>query len=81
MAEISIREAYEALGGGWVRIADIQSITGQTPEGLSWEVKRLMATEPAFRAEAEPMITRITDQDRRYGVRIGGQVRHLIRFE
>lgn len=80
MTEISIREAYEILGGTWVRIADIQSITGQTPAEIEKEVQELRKDE-SFRAEADPMPSRITEHDRRFGPKIGGEQVHMIRFE
>lgn len=78
----TIREAYDIIRGhngrDWVRIATIQAVTGMRAEELATEIKRLMDTDPHFQAEPEPLGHRVTEDDERYAVEIGGEPRHLI---
>lgn len=79
---MQIAEAYRIISqhnrSAWVALATIAAMTGQTPAELAAEVNQLMATDENFRAEPEPMRWRITDDARRYAVKVGDEDRHQI---
>lgn len=76
-----IREAYDIIRdhnrNRYVRITEIQAMTGLTAGDLATEIAALMA-DTSFTAEPQPFGHRITADDRRYQVMIGGEARHLI---
>ncbi len=80
--QLTIREAYDIARGhngrDWVRIAVIQTLTGMRRQELAEEITRMVDTDPYFRAEPEALRHRVTEDDERYAVKIGGEDRHLI---
>lgn len=77
-----IFEAYQTIsqhnGRAWVTIATIAAATGMRPAEMATEINHLMATDENFRAEPQPHRHRITADDKRYAVKIGGEERHMI---
>ena len=81
MTTESLRETYETLKSWedtqWISLALVAEIAGCTPEELAAAVTQALADED-FRAEPQPHRHRLTDEDRRHAVTIGGEPRHLI---
>ena len=75
-----IAVAITEAGTEWVRIEDIAKTTGMQPAELAEAIKGLMGAE-GFRAEPQPFGHRITDWDREHAPVIGGEARHLVRWE
>ena len=74
-----IIEAYQALGRGWVRIADIAKQTDLGRDEIAEAITELM-NDDNFCAEPEPFGHRLTEWDRWFAPVIGGEARHLIRW-
>jgi phage portal protein BeeE len=75
-----IVEGYGNRYGQWVRVSEIAEKAGLTKEDLKPALEELM-DDPDFRAEPEPSRHRITAEDRKYAPVIGGEARHLIRWD
>lgn len=81
---MEISEAYDIARAAktdrsaWVKISTIQAFTGGTPAQLAERITDLVNADDNFRAEPQPHRHRLTEDDRRYAVRIGGEDRHLI---
>jgi hypothetical protein len=72
--------AYTNSGEGWARIAEIAKAAGLSPEQMDRGIKDLI-TEPGFRAEGQPLNSKITEADRKYAVIVGGEPRHMINWQ
>lgn len=72
-----ITEAYGNPAGRWVRVADIAAAANLTPTDIHNAITELLDDDD-FRAEPDPIGSRITDADRYYAPVIGGEPRHLI---
>jgi hypothetical protein len=78
-----IARAYGALGGKgtFVRLARIADMVDMTTEQIEAGVQHLYRTDDAF--DAVPMTNQgdLTAEDRAAAVKVGGQPRHLIRWQ
>ncbi|SNY29103.1 hypothetical protein [Paractinoplanes atraurantiacus] len=79
---MEIREAYDIIrahnGSDWVSIETLHAMIGGSFRELADKIRQLVDTDEHFRAEPQPFGHRITEQSRRYAVKIGGEDRHLI---
>lgn len=75
-----ILEAYGNRYGTWVSITEIADTAGITKEDLAEAITELLECDD-FHAEPHPFSFRITDRDREICPVIGGEARHLIRFQ
>lgn len=72
-----IIEAYQAIGGEYVRIEEIAKRAGLSREEIAEAIEELIEDED-FRAEPQPFGHRITDWERENAPVIGDEARHLI---
>jgi hypothetical protein len=75
-----IIEAYSEHWGRWARIEEIATPAGLTQAELEAAITELL-NDNAFRAEPQPFNRRITEWDRANAPIIGGEARHIIRWE
>ena len=72
----TIREAYDIIrghnGDDWVAIATVQAVTGMRRDELVAAITEIAVKDDNFRAVPEVFPWRVTEEDRRYAVRIGG---------
>lgn len=81
--EAAIAIIFEAIGNRpneWIRIAEVARITGLSQDELSRAIRELHDGE-GFWADPEPFVFRISQEDKASEVLIGGEARHLIRWE
>lgn len=81
--EAAITEIFETIGnrpGEWIRLSEVAAVTGLTREDFGPAIEELL-TDDSFRAEPEPFSFRITEADQAAAPIIGGEARHLIRWE
>lgn len=76
-----IAVAYTNLGGGWVRIEKIAKAAGLSAGEMAQAVTQLVREDEGFRAEPQPFNHRITAWDKVNAPNIGGEARHLIKWD
>jgi hypothetical protein len=79
-----LKEAIATLadldGNPWVRVGEVQELTGMTAAELAGAVTEALKDD-GFRAEPEPHRHRLTEADRAYAPTVGGEPRHLLSWK
>ena len=75
---MKVLEAVKAKQGEWINVGDL---AGQVePQELAEAVRELLA-DSRFQAEPNPFGWRVTEADQEMAPVIGGEARHMIRWD